>query len=150
MSFYSALVLAANTELRSPTPEKARSLFEDLGLLRPDVPEYGVEHGLDNLATYIAALFDDRAAQNANNHFFTPDSIGLFEGVQVEGPDCGYTGKDGRCAFMEMAISSRGISTPFEFGLSQTRSSSGCGSPCASSLAVGFVGHSGNGPCATG
>ena len=93
MSFYSALVLAANTELRDPTPEKARALFGQLGLLRPDAPDYGLEHGLDNLAADITALFDDRAAQDQNKHFFTPDSIGLFEAVEVTGPDCDYTGK---------------------------------------------------------
>lgn len=93
MSFYSAIVLAANTELRDPTPENARDLFNQLGLVRSDAPEYGLEHGLDNLAVDITALFDDRDALDQNRHFFAPDSISFREGVEVEGPDCAYTGK---------------------------------------------------------
>lgn len=116
MFFYSALVLAANTELRNPTPERARVLFDQLGLIRPDAPDYGVEHGLDNLAADITALLEDHAAQNENKNFFAPDSIGLYEKVEVQGQDCGYTGKR-----WSVRIHGNGYLFPWDLGTVRAR-----------------------------
>ena len=88
MSFYSALVLAANDGVRPPTPAAVRSLLGDLGLLDPRFAddEFG------NLADHVTALFGDPAARAENDRFFCPDSIGLRSEVEVQSPDGDYVG----------------------------------------------------------
>src|SRR5262245_795374 len=87
MSFYSALVLAANDGV-PPTPDSVRSLLGDLGLLDPRFAndEFG------NLADHVANLFDDPAARAENDRFFCPDSIGLWSEIEVQSPDGDYVG----------------------------------------------------------
>ena len=88
MSFYSALVLAANDGVREASPDALRLLFRELGLLVPAPPE----HGFGNLADDITALFEDPQAKAENRYFFCPDTIDFFAGVEVEGPDEYYAG----------------------------------------------------------
>jgi hypothetical protein len=85
---YSALVLAANSGLRSINPEKVRSLCEDLELIAP--ARRSVEYG--NLAADISGLFDDSAAREENEWFFCPDSICCRDEIQILSYDGHYAG----------------------------------------------------------
>jgi hypothetical protein len=88
MSFYSALILAANEGVRVPTPEAVRALFEELGLLDPGARFPGI----GDLTPAVTALFEDPAAAAENRHFFCPDSISFATQIHIEGPDMDYTG----------------------------------------------------------
>jgi hypothetical protein len=88
MSFYSALVLAANDGVQPPTPEAVRSLLGELGLLDPQ----HADDRFGNLAAHVTDLFRDPAARAENDRFFCPDSIGLKAEVEVQSPDDDYTG----------------------------------------------------------
>lgn len=112
MSAYSALILAANEGLRKPSPGQAISLFDELGLLRPD----GREDPFGNLADDITALFHDPAAQAENRRFFAPDSIGIADGVEVGGPDCEYRGRG-----WSVRIHGNGYLFPWDLNTVRTR-----------------------------
>ena len=89
MGAYSALVLAANSGLRSIAPETVRSVCEDLGLISPSMR--GAEFG--NLAKDISSLFDDSAARKENERFFCPDSICWRTEIEIQSIDGDYDGK---------------------------------------------------------
>src|SRR5690242_5178895 len=88
MSFYSALVLAANEGARVPSAEEVQALFGELELL--ERTRAGDSFG--NLARDITALFKDPAAMAVNPSFFCPDSISFHTELEVYGPDVDYTG----------------------------------------------------------
>lgn len=83
MSFYSALVLAANTDLREPSEDAIRSLLMELELLDLSDPY----PGFDTLVPGIRKLFDDAEAQAENPHFFRPDSISFGNEIEIANPD---------------------------------------------------------------
>ena len=88
MSFYSALVLAANHEVTPPTPGQVAAVLAELRLIKPN--PYGFDH--DNLADDVSDLFNDPEACAENRRFFAPDSISFDDHIEVEGPDCAYAG----------------------------------------------------------
>ena len=88
MSFYSALVLAANDGVRPPSPAVARSLLDELGLLDPANAD--AEFG--NLAGDITGLFADEVARAGNDRFFCPDSIGFAPEIEINAPDGDFEG----------------------------------------------------------
>jgi hypothetical protein len=88
MSFYSALVLAANAGARAPSPHAVQALFLELGLLDP--AKAGEPFG--NLAGDVTDLFADEGARAANDRFFCPDSLSFDAGVEIEWADGDYAG----------------------------------------------------------
>lgn len=88
MSAYSALILAANQGVRPPTPEEARALFLEVGVL--DLHNADEEFG--NLATQVGELFDDADARSQNDGFFAPDTISLASDIDLLAPDGDYSG----------------------------------------------------------
>jgi hypothetical protein len=91
MSFYSALVLAANAGLRDPSRHEILELFEELALF--DSKKTKDEFG--NLANDISELFLDEEAKRQNIHFFCPDSICFATKIEIHGPDGDFIGDGG-------------------------------------------------------
>src|SRR5687767_7319779 len=87
MSFYSALVLAANEGVRVPSVKEIDGLFRKLGLVKHHATDT-----IGNLADDIRGLFNDPAAMAENDRFFQPDSISFDAGIHIEGPDGDYQG----------------------------------------------------------
>jgi hypothetical protein len=77
MSFYSALVLAANDAVREPSSEEVQSLLRELGLLN--------ESG--RLAKDVIELFSDADARKTNNQFFCPDDISFYTEIEIPTED---------------------------------------------------------------
>jgi len=88
MSFYSALVLAANDGVRPPSPAAASCLLDELGLL----DRANADAELGNLASDITDLFADEAAKAENDRFFCPDSIEFAASVEIDAPDGAFEG----------------------------------------------------------
>lgn len=90
MSFYSSLVLAANTDVRIPSEQGMRTLLFNLGILKRDDPndQFG------DLADDITDLFRDQSALNENPHFFCPDSVAFGAEIDICAPEAEepYTG----------------------------------------------------------
>ena len=84
MSFYSALILAANEGIQVPSPEAVRLILTEVGMVEPSD---GEDDEFGNLTAHVKDLFRDPAAQAENDRFFRPDSIGLSEGVEVSSPE---------------------------------------------------------------
>ncbi|MCS7467182.1 hypothetical protein NZK35_11060 [Stieleria sp. ICT_E10.1] len=70
MSFYSELVFFADTEVSELDAASARRILIDCELLADPADEEN-----ETLALDIRSIFDDDAAQAANEEFFHPDSI---------------------------------------------------------------------------
>ncbi len=88
MSFYSSLVLAANTGVRNISPASERSLCRKVELLRSD----GNDLEIGNLAEDEVILFNDAHALHENSHFFCPDTISFHESVEIDAYDGEYSG----------------------------------------------------------
>jgi hypothetical protein len=87
MSFYSALVLAANDGAPLETAD-VLALCAELGLLERE----RADQEFGNLADDITALFDDAMAKAQNPQFFCPDSISFAAQLQVLAFEDDYAG----------------------------------------------------------
>ena len=88
MAIYSCLVLAANVEVRPPSPSAFRTLLSALNLL--DGESTKEDHG--NLADHVGALFHDAEARAENDRFFFPNGIGHLEELEIQSPEGDYFG----------------------------------------------------------
>jgi hypothetical protein len=88
VSFYSALVLAANAGSEAPSSDAVLSLCQELGLVDPKRANF--EFG--NLADDIINLFADPAANAMNERFFSPDSVSFATAVDIQTPEGDFEG----------------------------------------------------------
>ncbi len=89
MSFFSNLILAANQDVKVPTPAEMEEVLELAGLLRP----LELRRPSFNLSDDITALFNDEEARQKNDCFFTPDAVGSYEGIHIQSPEEEYEGE---------------------------------------------------------
>jgi hypothetical protein len=112
MSFYSALVLAANDGIRKPSREAIQSLLGELGLFEPG--RFDDEFG--NLAHEVIGLFADEEARAANDDFFRPDSISYSNEIEIQAPDGDFTAQG--CS---LQIHGYGYFWPWDMGTLRAR-----------------------------
>jgi hypothetical protein len=108
VSFYSSIVLAANSGVRNISVDAARSLLTELELLDS---ARGI-NDFCNLRDDISALFADDAARAQNRLFFCPDTISFRGEIAVLSNEGDFEGEG-----YSFSIHGNGYFYPWNLGM---------------------------------